>query len=135
MISFFILIQLKHFIIDFLLQNAYQYKNKGTYGHPGGILHSFYYGMGTFLVLAILCVPFGWPLWWMVILEMVIHYHIDWAKVKLGHKTNWSALYGETEREKAHLSIYSDKYFWALGFDQYLHQITYIVLYANFFAL
>jgi len=26
----------KHTVADFYLQNAYQYLNKGTYGHPGG---------------------------------------------------------------------------------------------------
>lgn len=31
----------KHFIVDFPLQAfPYQYQNKGTYGHPGGLLHS-----------------------------------------------------------------------------------------------
>lgn len=34
----------KHFIIDFLLQGQYQWKNKGTYGHPGGLLHSALHG-------------------------------------------------------------------------------------------
>ena len=30
----------KHMVADFYLQTPYQYLNKGTYGHPGGFLHS-----------------------------------------------------------------------------------------------
>ena len=31
---------LKHMVADFFLQTPFQYLNKGTYGHPGGLLHS-----------------------------------------------------------------------------------------------
>jgi len=42
----------KHFIVDFPLQaHPYQYKNKGTYGHPGGLLHSGLHLVGTLLFL------------------------------------------------------------------------------------
>jgi hypothetical protein len=30
----------KHAVADFYLQTAYQYSNKGKYGHPGGIIHA-----------------------------------------------------------------------------------------------
>jgi len=30
----------KHFVLDFPLQTKFQWSNKGTYGHPGGLLHS-----------------------------------------------------------------------------------------------
>ena len=30
----------KHAVADFYLQTAYQYLNKGTYGHPGGFIHA-----------------------------------------------------------------------------------------------
>jgi hypothetical protein len=29
----------KHAVADFYLQTAYQYLNKGKYGHPGGFIH------------------------------------------------------------------------------------------------
>ena len=35
-----LLLALKHFIADALLQRPYQYLNKGIYGHPGGIVHA-----------------------------------------------------------------------------------------------
>ncbi len=29
-----------HFLVDFVLQTPFQYRNKGTYGHAGGLLHA-----------------------------------------------------------------------------------------------
>ncbi|MCX6783368.1 MAG: hypothetical protein NTZ20_05315 [Candidatus Levybacteria bacterium] len=40
-------LQIKHFLIDWFLQFPYEYKNKGTYGHWGGIRHAFKNGFGT----------------------------------------------------------------------------------------
>ncbi|MEP7292538.1 MAG: hypothetical protein ABI835_12190, partial [Chloroflexota bacterium] len=34
------ILELKHFVFDYPLQRPYQFLNKGTYGHPGGILSS-----------------------------------------------------------------------------------------------
>jgi hypothetical protein len=103
---------LKHFLIDFPLQTPYMYLNKGTYGHWGGILHAYLHGIGTFIVL-ILC---GGPVYASVLLglfDYVLHYHIDWAKVKL------TKHYELTPTN-------SEKYWWLLGFDQLLHQLTYV---------
>ena len=101
----------KHFIIDFLLQTRYQYSNKGIYGHPGGILHAYLHGLGTYF-----CFVWINPLvLYLAIIDMIIHYHIDWAKTNLNSKFNW----GPTTH---------DQFWWLLGFDQYLHAITYIVL-------
>ena len=33
-------LMVKHALADFYLQTPYQYLNKGTYGHPGGLLHA-----------------------------------------------------------------------------------------------
>lgn len=98
----------KHFLIDFPLQTPYQYLNKGKYGHPGGLLHSGLHGLGTFLVLA-----FFTPLAYLfAIADFLIHYHIDWAKVKINTHYGWKP---------------TDDQFWTLlGLDQYLHAMTYI---------
>lgn len=46
-------------------------------------------------------------------IDGMIHYHIDWAKMNLNAKMGW----GPTTHEQ----------FWALlGFDQYLHALTYL---------
>jgi hypothetical protein len=34
------MLQVKHVVCDHPLQSRYQLQNKGTYGHPGGILHA-----------------------------------------------------------------------------------------------
>jgi hypothetical protein len=102
----------KHFIVDFPLQTRYQWSNKGTYGHAGGVLHAWLHGLGTFLC-------FYWldpahALWYAGI-DALIHYHIDWAKMNLNAKLKW----GPTTHEQ---------FWWLLGADQYLHALTYIAI-------
>lgn len=102
---------LKHFIVDFPLQTPYQYKNKGTYGHPGGFLHSWLHCLGTWICFAFFtnyAVLFG-------LADLIIHYHIDWAKMNINKKTGW----GPTTHEQ---------FWWLLGADQFLHALTYIVM-------
>lgn len=104
----------KHFIVDFPLQNKFQWSNKGTYGHVGGIMHSSLHGLSTALCFwwyaPIACI-------WLGVIDMVIHYHIDWAKMNLNAKMKW----GPNTHEQ---------FWWLLGLDQYLHAITYIGLVA-----
>lgn len=102
----------KHLIVDFPLQAfPYQYKNKGTYGHPGGILHSGLHVLGTALVM-VFFVPTSVALM-IALADGVLHYHIDWAKMNIGKKTGW----GPTTHEQ---------FWWLLGLDQYLHALTYL---------
>lgn len=99
----------KHFVVDFPLQNKWQWSNKGTYGHPGGVFHSWLHGIGTWL-----CLAFFTP--YAIIYaaaDMLIHYHIDWAKMNLNKQLGW----GPTTHEQ---------FWWLLGADQYLHAMTYI---------
>ena len=102
----------KHFIVDFPLQNSYQYLNKGTYLHPGGLLHSTLHALTTMLC-------FWWyaPLSciWLGLIDGVLHYHIDWAKMNLNKKLG----YTPTTHEQ---------FWWLLGLDQFLHALTYIWL-------
>lgn len=101
----------KHFFIDFPMQTPYQWMNKGTYGHPGGILHAWLHGVGTCAVLS-LFVPFHLALL-AGVADTVIHYHIDWAKMNINKANGWKA---DTHPE-----------FWTLlGLDQLLHALTYI---------
>lgn len=114
MTLFYLLIalQLKHFVIDFLLQTRYQWSNKGTYGHPGGILHAGLHALGTFTVLYIFTEQAQLALY-LALADGFIHYHIDWAKMRLNKAMNW----GPTTHEE---------FWWLLGLDQLLHQLTYI---------
>ena len=108
----FTLLIVKHFIVDFPLQTKYQWSNKGTYGHLGGILHSGLHGIGTYL-----CLFWYAPVAavYLAFADMVIHYHVDWAKMKLNAKMGW----GPNTHEE---------FWWLLGLDQLLHYLTYVVI-------
>jgi len=108
----------KHCIVDFPLQTRFQYSNKGTYGHPGGILHAGLHGLGTYLCLF----AFTPIAVWMAFVDAVVHYHIDWAKMNLNSRLGWGA--------NTH-----EQFWWLLGLDQYLHYITYIGLTAWAFGV
>lgn len=100
----------KHFLVDFPLQTNYQIQNKGTYGHWGGIQHSLYHGFGTAVCL-VLFTP--WHLVWGIV-DAVVHYHIDWAKMNINRRTGWTTA--------------DPEFWWLLGADQYLHAMTYIAI-------
>jgi hypothetical protein len=100
----------KHFVVDFPLQKPYQWKNKGTYGHPGGILHAVLHGIGTYL-----CIVLVTPLAVMLaLLDALVHYHVDWAKMNLNRRLQ--------------LDPSKEGFWWALGLDQLLHYLTYVVI-------
>lgn len=106
-------LQLKHLVCDFFLQTSNQIENKGTYGHPGGLIHAGIHLLGTIPVF--LFYPVGLvPAVVILVVEFVAHYHIDWLKNVIG------AHYGWTTKDPV--------YWWAFGVDQFLHQITYVVM-------
>lgn len=109
----FVLFVIKHFIIDFPLQTPYQFLNKGTYIHPGGLLHSGLHGIGTIIIgLTLLLSIIDSVL--LGFLDSVLHYHIDWAKVNI---TKYFKL------------TINDYHYWnLLGLDQLLHYLTYVGL-------
>ena len=106
------LLFVKHFIVDFVLQTSYQLQNKGIYGHPGGILHAGIHGLGTWMCLTLFVVS-PYALFFGVV-DAFIHYHIDWAKVKISTKYAWNSNQPE---------------FWFFfGLDQLLHSVTYVII-------
>jgi len=110
----FTILSVKHAIADFFLQTPYQYMNKGTYGHPGGLIHSgiqIIMSTPVFLVLAPASILAG-----ALLLggEFIVHYHIDWTKEQFIKRNGW-------QPDKA--------WFWrALGLDQLAHMLTYIAM-------
>jgi hypothetical protein len=106
---------LKHLIVDFFLQKEYQWKNKGTYGHPGGLLHAGLHGVSTMLVLSWLVTPQFFIV--LGLFDAVAHYHIDWAKMRINAKMGW----GPNTHEQ---------FWWMVGLDQFLHMLTYILIVA-----
>jgi Protein of unknown function (DUF3307). len=108
----FLLLQTKHLIIDWIWQPEYEWKNKGTYGHFGGIRHAGKNAIGTGICFYIFVGLWAIPI---AVFDFMIHYHIDWSKMNINKKTGWGPL--------THC-----QFWWLTGFDQYLHQITYIFL-------
>jgi len=113
-----LLLMLKHYICDFVVQTQYQLRYKGIYGHPAGLLHAGLHATGSAAVLIALKIAGLLPvsialLAALLAAEFVLHYHIDWGK----------------EQANKPLSKEEGTAYWALfGFDQFLHQATYIAI-------
>ena len=114
--SIFIIIALlfiKHWYIDFVNQTMEEVEGKGIYGNAHGIMHSLKHGVMTFIVMWLFIAD---PLMAIVLgfIDFVIHYHVDWAKININKRYNYTA---------------QDKQFWAwLGADQLAHSLTYLGL-------
>jgi hypothetical protein len=108
-----LILQVKHFVADFVLQTEYQYRNKGTYGHPGGLIHAAVHAAATPLAFLVIRPSFALALV-IVVGEFVVHYHIDWMKEQVVRARRWD--YPQAE------------YWWSFGADQGLHQVTYLVI-------
>lgn len=111
LIVLLLLLQFKHLIVDWILQPEWMWKNKGTYGHFGGIVHSLFNAVFTAACFLLITSNFIIVL----IIDFLAHYHIDWAKMNITKFTKWSPT---THPE----------FWWLTGFDQFLHQVTYILL-------
>ncbi len=108
-----VLFQLKHFLCDFVFQTSYQLKNKGTYAHPGGILHAGIHAVGS-LPAIYLFSPTATMVAGLVVAEFTVHYHMDWLKERVVRLSGWTN---------------QDSAFWHLfGFDQLVHQLTYVAM-------
>ncbi len=108
-----LILQLKHFVCDFVLQTPYQFLNKGKYGHPGGIIHAGLHALTSTPIFYV--VPVSWRAALAIVIgEFIVHYHIDWSK--------------EQTVKRKKLKFPQAEYWWAFGADQGLHQITYLAM-------
>jgi len=107
-----IILQVKHWYIDFVNQTMEEVESKGKYGDLHGILHSLKHGIGTmFCVLAVTGYPYLVFALVLGFIDFAIHYHVDWTKMNYGNRD------------------IQDPEFWNhLGLDQMAHQVTYILL-------
>jgi hypothetical protein len=107
----FFLLQIKHFLADFLWQTNQMVTEKGIYGARYGIYHSLIHSAGTFLA-------FSWmhPVLGIItaLIDFLAHYHIDWAKININNKY--------------HYTPQDSKFWFWLGLDQLAHQLTYLFL-------
>ena len=112
-VAVFTWLEIKHFIFDYVLQTPFQFRNKGTYGHPGGILHSGLQALGT--IPAFFILPPGWLLGVIIVIgEFLVHYHVDWTKEQTLRRMSLTT---------------TDAWYWRFyGTDQLAHQLTYVVI-------
>ncbi|MEZ5925163.1 MAG: DUF3307 domain-containing protein [Hyphomicrobiaceae bacterium] len=105
---------IKHWVADFLLQTIYQVKNKGRYGHPGGLLHSAFHVVCTLPVFLVL--PPSTPQQGLGLLaaEYLFHYHVDWLKEQLN--------------KRLELKPDMSGFWYLLGLDQLVHGLTYVTI-------
>lgn len=112
-----ILLQTKHLIVDWVWQPPFEHENKGIYGHWGGVRHALKNALGT--VACVWLVYGGLPISGVYVavflFDFTVHYHIDWSKKQL------------TARYRLGPTTHPE-FWWLTGFDQYLHQLTYLVI-------
>jgi hypothetical protein len=109
-----LLLQIKHWYADFVVQTYMQTVKKGVWLNPVGISHSLDHVYSTLIALLVfsLFVPTsGILIIFLAVVEGIIHYLIDFVKVKYGCKDNTKPL------------------FWnQFGLDQLAHQICYLFI-------
>lgn len=106
-LTILVLLQIKHWYIDFVNQSDEEVKHKGIYLDWRGVKHSLKQGFGTFLVFALAGLPYAI---FIGLLDTFLHYHIDWAKMNYGNR-----------------DIRTPQFWNHLGLDQMAHQISYLL--------
>jgi hypothetical protein len=109
----------KHYLADFLLQTAWMVRGKEArtgWVAPLG-LHLLCHA-GLTLVVALAVKP---ALWWLALVDLAVHGLVDRAKALACRWGGWDP----SRRE----------FWWLLGLDQLLHQLTNIALAAAFVLL
>lgn len=107
--------QVKHLVCDFVIQTRYQVDNKGYYGRVGGLIHAAWHVLFSAPILLVLTrVPATIAL--VLVFEFLVHYHCDWLKARTQRRRGWTQ---------------NDAIYWvAFGADQFVHQVTYLVMIA-----
>lgn len=109
-----LLLQIKHCYADFVIQTYKQTVHKGIYRDPIGISHSVdhvWTSLVALLVFSFFYTTNPFTIMWLCIAEGILHYHIDFVKVKFGSKDQTKPI------------------FWAqFGLDQLAHQVTYLLM-------
>ncbi len=115
----------KHFFCDFhpKIQTPVMFMNKGTYGHPAGVVHSLIHSFAT-LPLLLFFLSNELAVWQWVpalfVIEFLVHYHMDWFKMWWCAKREYKA------------DTHPQFWFW-LGIDQLVHCLTYVAILVPWF--
>lgn len=108
-----ILLQVKHLFADFYLQTPRMLAGRGEYLHLGRAQHVGVHAVGSIIVLMVMGTAMP-ALAIIVIAECIAHYHIDYGKGRHSEITGYTP---------------ADPGYWrAMGLDQALHQLTYVVM-------
>jgi len=108
-----VLFQIKHFVADYPLQTPEMIRGKGILFNPQGILHSLHHSGLTLVTLGIFALvhPIAIiPAVLISVSEFFVHYVIDYSKMQYGKS----------------LTTNDSRFWWAIGFDQMLHHLTYL---------
>ncbi|SCZ50500.1 DUF3307 domain-containing protein [Epibacterium ulvae] len=107
------LLQVKHMFADFFLQTPRMLSGRGAYLHLGRAQHATVHFAGSVIALLIMAAPLVFLLT-ICIIEWIIHFHIDYGKAKYN--------------ERKCLTPTQSLFWWAMGTDQALHQLTYVAM-------
>ena len=108
-----VLFQVKHLFADYFLQTPRMLSNRAVYLHWGRVQHAGLHAVFSVAVLLSIGAPLIFTLI-ICLIEWVVHYHIDWAK-------GWYS-------ERAQDGPEHPAYWRAFGTDQFLHQMTYVLM-------
>ncbi len=117
-LGLFFAFQVKHLVVDFFIQNRFPYMwmNKHKLSHPGGWLHAGGHAVASLGILALVHPPsLPWVTGALTLcaIELFIHFWIDLIKMRINTWKEWKC-------------NTSPKFWDLLGFDQFLHQLTYL---------
>lgn len=107
------LFQLKHFACDFALQTPRQIEAKGKYGQLPGLEHAGLHAIASLPALLVLTQS-AQVITIAIVGEFLVHYHVDWGKARID---KWWSFSNQTRA-----------YWIVFGFDQLVHQTTYLAL-------
>lgn len=107
------LLQVKHLFADYFLQTPRMLQNRAVYLHMGRLQHAGLHAVFSVFVFLVIGAPIVFTLV-LCLVELIVHYHIDWAK-------GWYS-------QKAGHGPEDASYWRAFGADQLLHQLTYVVM-------
>ena len=108
--QFAILMLLKHFICEFVLQTDEIALSKRKYGSWLSLQHIMHHAFGTLVILQLFHIEIKFIVA-LLFLEAFIHYHVDWIHMRYGARS------------------YRNKHYWQwLGAEQFLHQLTVILM-------
>ena len=114
----YIVFRLKHFMCDFMLQTDWMALTKGKPGKEGYqalFSHTLIHALGTLIIMLV----FAPNLWWLSLVDFVIHSIVDRLKGIATLKNGWQTK--------------DTMFWWAFGADQELHNFTHIAYVALIF--